>query len=287
MVARAFSGWYHLVSAAEASIREALYVDYATGAPAEAAPPPPALGEWAEQLSFIPDPDVQRLFIDRFAPFQRIGYEGAGPVNLDLYKVEVTDPTLGNGERVDAEWLIQHERVHFTELMDTKISYFYPYDKTSPVDMAFLDPEKNPLGALLHIMIPVAGKFGPGGQGVLFDDGAVGAVIVEKTRWRVSTVYTWRDHDHPVSGYREWGAYDNGNGGYTLYNRGTDQATGAGIIFGDMVFEPADELWKTWQKALTAYLAGFGMKVEVGTAFSKRFTWRTLEPYYQPTGNWL
>jgi len=96
-----------VISNARAEVRNLLVGEDWSNADAIDAPPAPALGEWAEQLSFIPSEPVQQEFINRFggvneiglynfsgvAPiFQKIAIEGTGPVNLDRYTVHVTHP---------------------------------------------------------------------------------------------------------------------------------------------------------------------------------------------------
>lgn len=279
--------WYQAVSAFETELRKELGVDTFAGADAKPAPPPPALDGWAEQLSYVPDEETQQAILARDAVFQRIGYEGAGPINLDLYKVEVTDPNFPNGSTVaNARWAIVAERINFPALMDTALSYFSPYQADWGADAAFANTENEHLeGAILHISIPILSTKS---RDLLYDDGAVAVVLSEPLRWRVSTVWTWRDHDHPVSGYREWGAYDNSQGGFTMYCRGADQATGLGILGGNSVFGPADKLWLSWQEHLVKYLTSLGLKAHVGEAVSARYTWESVkDAYYKPTGHWI
>jgi hypothetical protein len=169
-----FNELYQFVSATEAALRLQHGLEIWTGADAEVAPPPPALDQWAEQLSYIPPEDVQERILARGTAFIRIGYEGAGPICLDLYKVEVTDPSLPDGGKADARWLMLQQRSQFPELLDTKFGAFEPYDDTLVEDLAFTNPEKDPMCALLHIRIPI-------------DDGAVVVVLADQYRWRVST----------------------------------------------------------------------------------------------------
>jgi len=186
--------------------------------------------------------------------------------------------------RLNAADLLRVERANFPSLLDPAISSFEPYDKTRTSDLNFLDPQADPLLAAVHINIPLHQP-----DWHIYDDGAVGVVLADDHRFRVATIWTARDHGHPVSGFREWGATDGAAGAVTMYCRGVDQATGLlGALAGERVFKPADLLWKSWQHGLVRLLKERGAQASVGEVTSVRYRWSSLkDTYYQPTGKWI
>lgn len=57
------------------------------------------------------------------------------------------------------------------------------------------------------------------------DDGTVVATEVTDNSWIFTTAWTPEDHRHPVTGNREFGYTDHGDGTVTFYTRGVDRIT--------------------------------------------------------------
>jgi hypothetical protein len=83
-----------------------------------------------------------------------------------------------------------------------------------------------------------------------------------KKRFTFSTITSPLDYNHPVSGNREFGIFENPNGdGYTFYIMGVDRQSdwmfALANTFGNS-FAKADELWSSIQKNMTNFLNNQG-----------------------------
>lgn len=90
--------------------------------------------------------------------------------------------------------------------------------------------------------------------------------------WTFSTLNApgWLEGDswdgfHPVSGNRQFGIIDNGDGTYTFYSSGVDRLTGfwhSGFGFApDLPFDQAEKLWKCFLDQISSLVEGLGGEV--------------------------
>jgi hypothetical protein len=131
-----------------------------------------------------------------------------GPVvNMDYYAVTVPIADIPNGLSVSG--YLNHVRTNINNYVNppTQCNY-YP---------GLIDEEQrwtgsSPLGTVFSITLQPP-----------IEEGSVITTAHISSRWVFSTVRTPEDWMHPVSGNREFGAVDNGNGTATFYTKATDR----------------------------------------------------------------
>lgn len=195
--------------------------------------------------------------------------DAIGDLNLDFYPVRVSTFPTG----FDGESFLQHVRTHINDFVDTRNSEFSPYDDS--VDGPSWQSAA-PDGSVIYINI-----IGP-------DDAAVVASSSAANRWRFSTVTTPRSGEHPVSGTREFGFFVDSNGDHVFYTRGADRSTGARETMGDfLTYGGADQLWKSFQNKLVAFVNANGGSAAPVARFSERFKWSVVNILLSPQGSSL
>ena len=122
--------------------------------------------------------------------------------------------------------------------------------------------------------------------GLPFQDGTVVAIQVDGDHWTFATVYTPDDGYHPVSGNREFGFTNNGDGTITFYTRGVDRISTSLFEMGDALlsqlgpsgFEQADALWTSFVTSIAADLnqAAGGVVATVDAAEKNRPDYDTV-----------
>ena len=108
----------------------------------------------------------------------------------------------------------------------------------------------------------------------MFDDGSVICTdFNEGQNWTFSTLNApgWLEGDsydgfHPVSGNRQFGIIDNGDGTFTFYTSGVDRFTGWWHVLGNggplnLAFDAAEELWKCFMDQIKSFVEGQGGEV--------------------------
>jgi hypothetical protein len=169
----------------------------------------------------------------------------AGPViNLDYYAVTVPIADIPNGLSVHG--YLNYVRTNINAYVPPPTQFNY-YPGLAGEEQRWLG--NNPLGTVFSIRLASV------------EDGSVVTTSYASDHWTFSTVETKADRTHPVSGNREFGAVDNGNGTATFYTRGVDRISNAFNSFLDMaglsIYERGAQVWRGMQNR---------MKIELGAS---------------------
>ncbi|MGU3463578.1 hypothetical protein ACLBXO_01880 [Methylobacterium sp. C33D] len=173
---------------------------------------------------------------------QKIDEAPATKVNFDRYAVDV----IRLPSSYTAAELFKFMRQNLNDFFDQKLSTFAGMDDK--------DSEKwggagdAPLGTIMVFKIP---------KGLLWEEGAVVTSVAASNRWVFTPVKIGLacPGEHPVSGNREFGYRDTGDGVYQFYTRAADRATGVCFGFGeDVIYHGADALWQSWQSKMIAFI---------------------------------
>jgi phosphatidylserine/phosphatidylglycerophosphate/cardiolipin synthase-like enzyme/subtilisin family serine protease len=248
----------------------------------------PDLSAWADLLSFRPSLTVQASVRGRVSgssdwkgwPFQTLEEKAHGPLNLDYYPVVVRSLPKAGGRSMSAAELLEYLRLNLNAFVDNDIAYFLPTDSREATRWG----SGSPLGAIVHI--EMRSRVGP--VRLNPDDGSVACSETGPDHWTFSTIWTPRDHYHPVSGNRMFGFTTEGNTAI-FFTRGADRPAG---LLDDLaqgeVFGQAHKLWTSLQLRLAAFVNASGGSASAGTPFSERHDWSAAKAaYYRPGRNWL
>ncbi|QEW21739.1 hypothetical protein LA6_003951 [Marinibacterium anthonyi] len=205
---------------------------------------------WADLGKFKPD---QKALIDARTernPGSKKEYEvqliaeGLGEaVNVDEYVVQITK--LPTGMSKDA--FFKHVRVNLNDFLDQFVSTFGPYDTADRTD--WNEGRDAQLGTIMvfGIALPVLGT----------DDGAVVVSQTKNFQWTFSPVkdgFFGSFGTHPVAGNRQFGLREVA-GRYEFYTRAFDRVYPTEVDpFEEEAFKGADDLWKSLQNKLVAYV---------------------------------
>lgn len=170
--------------------------------------------------------------------------------------------------------LPQSVRTHLNRFVDTSKSTFEPYPEASGIDRnAARWASASPVGSFVTIDIPG-------------NDGTVATIGAGPDHWTFATVQSPRDGLHPVSGNRQFGYTDNGDGTVTFYTRGVDRITesaSAAINWASSaaggsgaVFDGADALWRSFQQRVAAYVRETGGQAQVLDPVTVRPDWSAV-----------
>ncbi len=204
---------------------------------------------------------------------------GAGArVNMDLFPVKITTmPTKPNGQK--------YTTTEFFDFFRKNINLFA--EKFTPIednnynihDTALWN-SSNPLGALIHIEIPL-------------DNGTVVCSGYSTNTWIFTTIkapLSWGyDGIHPVAGNRKFSYYtDPNDGSITIYTRGVDRLSSINsndtpllnFLMESYAFSSADDLWSDMQTKLSAYINLHG-------GSSTKVTPEKFRPKYEGIENYL
>lgn len=181
---------------------------------------------------------------------QYLEHASGAAINLDYFPVTINtlpkNPTTGI-QFTPTEFL-NYVRLNINSFIDTTISSFSPTTLNTGYNEAQIWSSTNPLGAIIHIDIPL-----PAG------DGSVVCSETNNNHWIFTTIkvpygpFQSQDGIHPVSGNREFGLTQNPNGTYTFYTRGVDRMTdkiesiigqNGNILLGSP-FDKPDLLWNS------------------------------------------
>ncbi|KMQ68300.1 hypothetical protein ACM44_14670 [Chryseobacterium koreense CCUG 49689] len=176
-------------------------------------------------------------------------YTGGGPsLNMDIFPVKITSmPNKPNGQKYTPAEFFDFFRKNFNDkFIDNNLSSFTPViNSTYGINDTQLWNSSNPLGALIHIHIPILGP--------TYNDGTVITSGFGSQAWIFTTVDIPWDNQHPVSGNRLFGYFPDNNGGMTIYIRGVDRFTfnflnySSTWISESIGFDNADSLWESFQ----------------------------------------
>ncbi|MGH1518767.1 hypothetical protein [Chryseobacterium sp. JK1] len=172
-------------------------------------------------------------------------------VNMDLFPIKIS--SLPNKPNSNEKYTPAEFFNFFRLNINLFAEKFTPIvDSNYGIDDTALWNSSNPLGALIHIEIPI-------------DDGTVVCSGVSSNAWIFSTIKApmGMDYDgiHPVAGNRVFSYYMEGNTMY-IYTRGVDRVSKkvtdtpnlANYIMEASAFLGADQLWTGMQDKLSAYV---------------------------------
>jgi len=182
-------------------------------------------------------------------------YDANGTVvNCDLFPVRITQLPPG----MTPEDITEYFRKNINSFIDASLNVsFNPYQDGSFYDTAkFNAPFENSLGPLINIHMP--------DNGSVIESDYYHDYTLQKHRFKFSTMETPADHDHPVSGNREFGIYADPAhpGEYSLYTMGVDRTSDwmySVLNWADnTVFDGADKLWSNIQKNMIQFINANG-----------------------------
>lgn len=183
--------------------------------------------------------------------------DGAGArVNMDLFPVKITTmPNKPNGQKYTPAEFFDFFRKNINLFAET----FNPIeDDHYNIHDTALWNSSNPLGALIHITIPL-------------DNGTVVCSGFSTNAWIFTTIkapLAWGyDGIHPVAGNRKFSYYtDPNDGSITIYTRGVDRLSNINsndtpllnFLSESFAFSAADDLWEDMQTKLSNYVNSHG-----------------------------
>ena len=178
-------------------------------------------------------------------------------VNMDYFPVEIT--TLPTNPATNLtftpEDFLNYIRLNLNSLIDTSISSFSPSTITG-YNESQIWHSSNPLTAIIHIDITTSAGDGSVICSKHDDDNWIFTTI--EVPWRFGQEY---DGIHPVSGNREFGLIDNGNGKYTFYTRGVDRMTDSfeslfveNTTIISNAFDAPDMLWNSLRSGINNFV---------------------------------
>ena len=183
-----------------------------------------SLEEWCALMKHMPPDKVMKLLKERGMSLQDIDDATGSGVNLDYYPVTISQMPTIDGHELTADELLDHIQANPGQFFDPTIANFQPYDSEDASTWA-----ADGLGAVFNISMGTPGlsniPFVGGWLGNL-DDGSVVASQATNRNWIFTTIWNWGDLGHPVSGNREFGYTDFGNGNTVFYTRGADRLAG-------------------------------------------------------------
>jgi hypothetical protein len=210
------------------------------------------------------------------ARVQDINNASGVAVNLDYFSVSVTKLPTVNGAILTPEQTLQYIRKNLNNFVDNSYAKFEPY-KWFGVNDESLWNSSNPLNSVMGIRIGTGSFLSPA---ITVDDGSVIVSDFRSNKWIFSTIYDPKYGVHPVSGNREFGFSTSFVGSvpvYTFYTRGADRLTKPIHTLGNIGFEKADELWKSFQNKLSTFINGSNGIAIVNTPVIQRPNWNIIK----------
>jgi hypothetical protein len=177
--------------------------------------------------------------------------DGVGDINLDNYSLKINQ--LPNG--YSPQQLFEEIRTNFDELV-TGGDFFWEKTTFMPYDSQDASSwnSSNPLGSAMDFQTP-------------FDTATVIATeySYDEMYWTFTTVTSFDHWGHPVSGHRQFGLEDNGDGSYSFVVRGADRLhtlfdLGANATLPspgegkDFAFDLADRTWKNLMESIEKFV---------------------------------
>jgi len=184
--------------------------------------------------------------------------DGNGQLNVDYYSVTISG--LPDGVSSGGA-LLNYFRSNLNSFTNGNTS-FGAYNEGE--GKRFLANENS---ALMSFQVLLGGFFN-------VDDLSVMQSKNSSNYWVFSTMTTFRDGGHPVSGNRQFGVTTNNNGTYTFFTRGADRPnTMLDKASSSLIFEGADELWQAVMTNMVNYINDNGGNAERNVTFSKQTDW--------------
>jgi hypothetical protein len=218
---------------------------------------------WSELASFTPPQSVRNKVVQDGHSLQLINNARAAGVNLDYFRIRISNMPDINGQDMTNEELITHFRKNMSIFSNHGMfgSEFNP----KPADITLWN-SSNPTGTIVDINIPG-------------DDGAVVCSDHKTCCYTFSTLKSplWTIDDHPVSGNRQFGISEEGGNKY-FYIKGADrghnwfQSTLAPHYYGG-----GDALWSTTVEHFKMYIDNNGGQGIVLDAIKKRPSWDAVK----------
>ena len=200
-------------------------------------------------------------------------YTGGGPsLNMDLFPVKIN--TLPNKPGTNIKFTPTEFFEYFRKNINSFVygSSFIPYvNPDYGINDAILWNSSNPLGAFVHITIPL-------------NSGTVITSGYNSQAWIFTTVDVPWDDQHPVSGNRLFGYYMEGNTMY-IYSRGVDRFTfnflnySATWFAEGIGFNKADDLWSSFQTKISQFVNNGGGQSSIIPSVKYRPNWITIRDY--------
>jgi hypothetical protein len=185
-------------------------------------------------------------------------------VNCDFFPVKISQmPLKPNGIAYTPKELVEYFRIHKNDFISPSIGIsFEPYNYNGFNDSAcFNAPYEQSIGAILHIDMTKDGSIVHTGYTNYINP----INNYQEHSFIYTTLSTFLDFEHPVSGNREFGIYSDQNspGSYVFYTMGTDRITnylyetidkGIKNVTGRSGFDEADELWTNIQENMINFI---------------------------------
>lgn len=189
--------------------------------------------------------------------------EATGPVvNLDYFPVHITElPYNSNHVRMTADEFLEYFRnnINFFISLGGGNVVFSPYIQSPFSDHTkWLTPYEGCVGSIVHISIPTSVP-GVSDDGTVVVSGYSRNQSTNSHSFRVTTMESPLDGEHPVAGNRVFGIMpDVNNGGYCFYIMGVDRTFGSFVSFMNNTFNSAfagaDQLWTGVQSGVISHL---------------------------------
>ena len=126
-----------------------------------------------------------------------------------------------------------------------------------------------------------------GGVRIPANHGTVAVIDAARDHWTFATVQSPMDGPHPVSGNRQFGYTDNGDGTVTFYTRGVDRITDLGtrgvnwissaVVESGVAFNGADQLWRSFQRGLAGHIVREGGQAQIEAPVVVRPDWSAVD----------
>jgi hypothetical protein len=199
-------------------------------------------------------------------------------VNCDFFPMRIKKLPLGLSPKNFLEFFRRNITKFISKDLKTEI---VPYKKGSFDDTdQFNKYFEQSLGALIHIEMDNDGS-------VIISDYKNSTIPnAERHYFKFSTMETPKDFEHPVSGNREFGIYEDpsNNGEYIFYISAVDRtwdwyfAVGNSLVGG---FEKSDKLWNNIQSNLSLYINSFSGQADYNPQQNiiSRPQWEDVEDY--------
>lgn len=232
--------------------------------------PAGGLAAWQDLIRFRPPARANAILSSQLAYSSLHDIRQAyGPVNLDFYPVEIGRLPRGH----TASSLLHHIRKDINSFVDTGNTRFSPYSRAARALWA----SSAPLGAAVHLDFY-------GNVYLNVDDGTVVTSQAGSADWVFSTIWTFGDGNHPVSGNRQFAISRSDDGRLWFYTKAADRLTtvlgyGAEAVAG-VAFAGADRLWKSLQQKVNSFINANGGSSAVRAPISKRYDWPAVWSRY-------
>ena len=216
-----------------------------TDAPCNSLPCIPKLKNnmWMDLYKYSPP---QNLLNDHyFTKFQTLNDFGTGEYNVDYYPIWVKRLP----KNMNFKTLLNNIRLHIDKIIPN-IKFVPEYKKLY---------EEKPLGQIVSMVLDKIG--------MIPIEASVMITKHEDYRWIFTTVFTWFDAHHPISGYREFGIACEKNSESSdkiiIYTRAVDRITKWSAANAISIISPSfkqymvdcmEQTWKLFQKGVTEYI---------------------------------